>query len=426
MTDAERGYPVLFRQEQRLRALDPGGVGSLRPSTDASVVAIQLRGKVDVQRLLIACRHALTCGPALSVRFERASDGYVQKLVENPPIAECHDEGYLDQLRAGKIAPFWLDSEATLRVTLSPATANSTAFVAELDHAAVDEWAMRLFLDRITRRYVVLENTPELRIPDLDRTYFSIVEEQRVAFGPGQRALIDRLAWWADHIVPETILPPMTGFCRALKDDSTPIDHIVSYSVQTEVSTQLLRSLARQLPATLFEIVCVSVLETLAESIGSSRVGLITAVANRSGRRQQRAIGLLAEPQPVVLDLARADTIGELIAQVRASLAPKNFVPFPLLLREFAPAYVGRPFLVPRIDLKVVTKDADFKLSLPGVESTELPVNDGGYPTSWMLTVDCSAESVVLHSIFDASTFIRSEVSAFLYKLAHAFSLEMR
>jgi hypothetical protein len=127
-----------------------------------------------------------------------------------------------------------------------------------------------------------------------------------------------------------------------------------------------------------------------------------------------------------VLDLARADTIGELIAQVRASLAPKNFVPFPLLLREFAPAYVGRPFLVPRIDLKVVTKDADFKLSLPGVESTELPVNDGGYPTSWMLTVDCSAESVVLHSIFDASTFIRSEVSAFLYKLAHAFSLEMR
>ena len=367
-------------------------------------------------------------------------------------------EGPLDGARLSRAVEGLIDRQPLLRTVFVPTPDGPLWRVAPRSGSVVDRvsavgWdaaRRRAWLDGWLERPFDLETGPVFRVGWLDRgdghhllvaTWHHLVGDARSAalilrqiehgFDPAlpnptsaaqpfrRPPRSDRardLEWWKDRLTP---LPPRLDLpADRRRSEATPRGDCLARTLEGDLVTGL-RALARRFDATLFMVGAAIVQLLLARLGGLSRVALATPVDQRDAASAD-ALGLWVNPVIIDVDLAGAETFGQLVRRARQSALEafdRSSVPLGELVRQLAPPRAGtrQPLVSVMFN---VAELAGIRLELSGCRSQVSLVEPGArYDLTIYLLLD--GDRTRLEIAWNRDLFDRSRIENMLRQLEH-------
>jgi amino acid adenylation domain-containing protein len=343
-TPREGGLPLSFAQ-QRLWFL-----GQLDERTGAAYAmpgGVRLKGALDVAALQAALNRIVARHEALRTCFGLV-DGEPVQIIAPPEVGlalsqadvsvHAHPEAELERL-AGETfsAPFDLARGPLIRGCLVRMADADHALLITMHHIVSDGWSMGVLINEFSALYAAYSQGRPDPLPPLVVQYadYAVWQRRWITGAVLQR----QLDFWRGHLsgAPALLELPTDRPRPAVQDYSgTGID----FELGAELTADL-RALSQRHGTTLSMTLLASWAALLARLSGEHDVVIGTPVANRHRAEIEPLIGFFVNTQALRVDLSGSPSVGELLAQVRATaLAAQAHqdVPFEQVVEALSPA----------------------------------------------------------------------------------------
>ncbi|MEM8964321.1 MAG: amino acid adenylation domain-containing protein, partial [Acidobacteriota bacterium] len=371
----DESAPIPLSAAQRrlwlLDRLDPG------VPTYNLAAALRLRGELDRDALEGALRRIVERHEALRTRFVLGeNDEPVQEVVATDALwpaglvttAEVDDETLATRLHDAARHRFSLDTGPLIRFELFALAEHDHALALTVHHTVADGWSIAIFCHELALSYNARvaghEPTDEplpIQVGDV-----AVWEEGR------KDDLHADLGWWRDRL---TDLEPLElPGDRSWPATPSSAGARSTFSISSEVAERL-RTLGRQLDATLFQVVLAAFAAYLGRLGDRHDLAVGTPVAGRSRPELEGLIGTFVNTLTLWLDLSGQPTVVDLVARARDVVTAAQDhagTPFELLVAELAPQRGAVPPLVQT--LLTVVEMPPVAPDLSGLDTTLEPL----------------------------------------------------
>ncbi len=363
----------------------------LSPGTSAYNVptALDLHGALDLRALSGALSEIVERHAPLHSRFETEADEPVQVLlprtrrerqgrmatVDLTALAERRAAAERDRLTSVCAdQPFALEQSSAPRFTLLRVAPTSHRLVSVFHHIVSDGWSLGIFLRELGATYTAFHEGRPSPLPPLATTYAELVAWQHERLtSPAQEK---RIAYWRERLgrLPAVLPLPV--------DHPEPIDgNGLAESIRFSWSPELadsVRAFCNDRGASLFNGLLAAFLVLLGRAASSDTPIVGAPIANRQHQDAEALIGMFVNTLPLDADLSDDPSFADLLERVRGSVleAFDQSVPFERLVEVLQPDRdLSHP---PIVQVLFGLQNTPVSgLSLPGVETTLVPVDTG-------------------------------------------------
>ncbi|MEM8961757.1 MAG: non-ribosomal peptide synthase/polyketide synthase, partial [Acidobacteriota bacterium] len=354
-----------------LDRLDPGA------PTYNLAAALRLRGALDLDALHRSLRWVVERHEVLRTRFVLgADDEPVQEVVATDELwptglvttSAVDDETLATRLHDAARHRFSLDTGPLIRFELLALADHDHRLALTVHHTVADGWSIGVFCHELAASYNARVAGNELDIEPLPIQVGDVAvwEEGR------KDSLLAGLGWWRDRL---TGLEPLElPGDRSWPATPSSAGARSTFSISSVVAERL-RTLGRQLDATLFQVVLAAFAAYLGRLGDRDDLAVGTPVAGRSRPELEGLIGTFVNTLALRLDLSGQPTVVDLVARARDVVTAAQDhaeTPFELLVAELAPQRGAVPPLVQT--LLTVVDTPPIAPDLSGLDTTLEPL----------------------------------------------------
>ncbi|MEO3814946.1 amino acid adenylation domain-containing protein, partial [Sphaerisporangium sp. B11E5] len=369
-----------------------------------ALLAVRLRGGLDVAALRLALADVVERHESLRTVIEQVGDQPYQKVLEAGVVLgvveECAEEDLPAAVRAVAGRGFDLSAEIPVRASLFRLDAGEHVLVLVVHHIAGDGWSLAPLMRDVSVAYAARCVGRAPGWEPLPVQYADYALWQREVLGEEsdpESLLSEQLAYWTEALagLPEELSLP---FDRPRPVVASYRGGVVEFSVDAAVHARLV-GLARECRCTVFMVVQAAVAALLSRLGAGSDVPIGAPVAGRSEEALEDLVGFFVNTLVLRTDVSGDPTFRELLERVRqadlAAFAHQD-LPFEFLVEKLNPARSAARHPLFQV-MVALQNNVEGEFRLDGLEISEEPVElaaekfDLTFEISERRTVDGSA-----------------------------------